>query len=57
MRIIKHSEAEIDELMNMAADAINNGRSRWPGMSYEQGIEDGLQWLFGEINEHPLKDE
>ncbi len=57
MRQIKRSEAEIDEALNLAAESIEHGKSKWPGMTYEQGIEDALLWLFGETEDHPMKDQ
>lgn len=35
-------------------DEING--SRWPGMSYEQGVEAGIQWLVGDTDDNPMED-
>lgn len=55
--IIKRKNDEIDELLNMCADAQNTGESKYPGMTYEQGIEAALMWAFGESDAHPLREE
>lgn len=53
---IKRVEAEIDEVLNACEDAEING-SRFPGMSYEQGIIDFFRWLIGETDDHPYPEE
>ena len=40
--------AMVDSLRNLIAERIDEGSSRFPGMSYEQGIRDVLEWLFDE---------
>lgn len=52
---IKRSEQEIVDVMNKAADGFDNG-TKWPGMSYEEGVLQALQWLFGETNDNPMED-
>lgn len=53
----KPTPDEIDEAMNEAAEAEAFGRSRWPGMSYEQGFKAAIEWLRGETDYHPLEEE
>jgi hypothetical protein len=45
-------DGQVDNLRNWAADGINTG-TKYSGMSYEQGIEDTLAWLFGDTDENP----
>jgi hypothetical protein len=47
---------EIDEQLNLAAEAEESGGSRWPGMSYEQGVSAALRWATGESNDPPMED-
>ena len=54
---VTRSEAEINELRNEVAERIEKGGSRHSGMSFEQGIDDVLRWLFGETDDHPYHDE
>jgi hypothetical protein len=46
---------EMEKLLQMAEDQIFEGGSKYPGMTYEQGIEAVLMWLWGD-GEHPLED-
>lgn len=48
------SQSEIDDVLNQCAEASDSG-SRWPGMSYEQGVEAAIRWMQGDY-EHPLSD-
>jgi hypothetical protein len=38
------SDREVADLENWAAEGVNEG-TRFPGMSYEEGIQAVLQWL------------
>ena len=49
------SEEEIDELLNQCVDSEETGESKYPGMTYEQGIKAALEWVQG-YGEHPLED-
>jgi hypothetical protein len=51
MEIVR-SEDEIDRLESWAADGQDNG-TRYFGMSYEDGIRDTLDWLYGRRIESP----
>lgn len=52
---IKRTDAEINEQLNKAADGINDG-SQYPGMSYEDGIQQFWLWVTGETNDPPFED-
>ena len=41
--IVKRTQEEIDNLLNVCSDVINDEGTRYTGMSYEQGIEAGIQ--------------
>lgn len=46
-----------DEMRDVIADAdaaMDEG-SKWPGMSYEQGVAEALRWVLGE-SKNPLAD-
>lgn len=51
------SQEEIDDLMNRLQESIDEGRSRYPGMTYEQGIEAAIRWLEEEHMENPMEDD
>lgn len=46
---------EIDNVLNTCMEQMDEGGSRWPGMSYEQGVEAALRWVRGE-GPNPLDD-
>ena len=50
-------EAEIDDVLNKCADAEDEGRSQYPGMTYEQGVRIGIEWLLGMTGESPFEGE
>jgi hypothetical protein len=54
-RTIVRTDAEIDEQLNIAADGMNDG-SKYPGMSYEDGIQAFADWLFGDTNDKPFEE-
>ncbi len=56
MHNLARTDDEINDLRNDVAERIDQGGSRFPGMSYEQGIEEVLSWLFGESGDHPYDD-
>jgi hypothetical protein len=48
-------EAEIDDVLNRCADAEDEGRSQYSGMTYEQGVRIGIEWLLGITDESPFE--
>ena len=46
---------EIDEVMNECIVQIDKGTSKYPGMSYEEGVAAALRWIQEE-GENPMKD-
>lgn len=53
---IARTDAEVNELVDKCADAENNGTTRYPGMTYEQGIRAALEWVTGSQDGHPLEE-
>ena len=53
MEIVK-TEKEVDDLLNTTEDAENDGRTKYPGMTYEMGITAGIRWLLEETD-HPME--
>ena len=49
-------EKEIQEQLDIATDLINNGESKYPSMSYEDGVKYALEWILY-AQEPPLPDE
>lgn len=53
MSKIVRSQTEIERVQNWAIGAMDSGNSKFPGMSYEEGILATLDWLFGMIDDAP----
>lgn len=51
MEVVR-GEDEIARVENWAVEGIDEG-TRYPGMSYEQGIVDALAWLRGDSDTPP----
>ncbi len=52
---IKRSGKEIEDVLDAAAEGEESG-TKWPGMSYEQGVLAALRWVFGESDDNPMAD-
>lgn len=50
------TQEEIDRVLNACADSFEAGRSRWPGESYEGGVEAAIRWLT-EGGPDPMEEE
>ena len=55
MNIIR-SEQEIWDLLSQCAEVEETGSSNYPSMSYEQGIKAAIEWIIGDIKDHPIND-
>lgn len=51
----KINDEEVNDVLNQCADSEEEGASRWPGMSYEQGVKAAIEWLQG-YGENPMED-
>lgn len=49
------SKSEIENLIADANEQMDEG-SKYPGMTYEQGIEAACMWILGQQKDHPMKD-
>ena len=47
------SDEDIADVMSRAAEA--DGSTQWPGMTYEQGVENALRWVL-EGSDNPMED-
>jgi len=54
-RQMKPNEEEINEVINQCVESEEEGASRWPGMTYEQGVKAAIEWLQG-YGENPMQD-
>ena len=51
---VKHTDEEIDEVLNVCVDREAVGESPCWGMTYEQGVEAGIKWLIGQTDDNPV---
>jgi hypothetical protein len=52
---IKRTDTEIDAVLNVASEQADKGGTAYPGMSYEDGVSEGISWACGlGDNEAPL---
>lgn len=56
MADIERTDKEIEALIEKCQKFIDRGSSRYPGMMYEQGIRDAIDWLTDEDQETPMED-
>ena len=53
------TEQEIRDAASRALELFlakeTTGRSKYSGMTYEDGLQDAFDWVAGEINEDPTK--
>jgi len=54
MKIVR-TENEVDEIRNEACEGMDSG-SKYPGMTYEDGIDAIIRWLLGETDDHPFEE-
>lgn len=55
MYSIKVKDSEIDAVIGACIEADMNG-SNFPGMTYEQGVQEALHWIIGVVPNNPLSD-
>ena len=52
---IKKTEEEIDDLLNQCSENEDKGEQKYLGMTYEQGIKQGIEWVLGYTTDYPLE--
>lgn len=50
------SEDEVYNLLNQCVESEETGVSKYPGMTYEQGVRDALDWMLDSSQDSPLED-
>jgi hypothetical protein len=54
---LARTDSEIDDQLNKTAEAVDDGSTKWPGMSYEQGVENAIRWITGQSDDVPMEDD
>jgi len=52
MLITERNDEEISRVRSWAEEGIIEG-SKYPGMSYEEGVRDVIAWIQGDMDEAP----
>lgn len=51
-------DVEVNDTLNELADAADRGTvNKFPGRTYEEGVEAGVRWVLGMTDDHPMDDE
>ena len=50
------TQSEIFDVLDKCAEGFENG-SAYPGMSYEEGVRAGIEWLIGDTDENPFDED
>lgn len=53
---VKVSEKDIDAVIDQCIQVDATGDTRFPAMTYEQGVKYALEWVLGISDDHPLQD-
>jgi hypothetical protein len=56
MKLVRTDEAIDDQIGELFA-MIDQGKSRYPGMTYEEGAIAMYDWLCGNLEDKPMEDE
>jgi len=57
MRQIVPTDSEIDDTISKCFDEMESGSTRYPGLTYEEGVLAALDWAFGTSDDNPMEDE
>jgi hypothetical protein len=51
------SRDEIEAEITAAAESLNKygSQGQWPGMSYESGVRQALEWVLGDDDQPPME--
>lgn len=54
---LARTDEEIADCTARAIESKDEHGTRWPGMSFEEGVIAALDWLTGESDDHPMESE
>ena len=49
------TDEDIEDQLELACEQLEDG-TRWPGMSYEDGVDAALRWVLGYTDDKPMDD-
>lgn len=50
------NDDEVDEVLNAAGAQIEQGATKYSGLTYEDGVDAGIRWLTGHDDASPMED-
>ena len=55
---MRRSDKEVNEQLDRASGVqrTEKGSSRWPGMTYEEGVDAAIRWMNGDTDDKPMED-
>lgn len=53
---MKRTEEEIYDVIDACIESENTGESKYPAMTYEQGVRAALEWVNGDTDDNPMED-
>lgn len=53
--MITRTQDQIDDILNECSELIDEGTSKFPGMTYEQGVEAAIRWMSGDEDTSPME--
>lgn len=52
---IEQPDNAIEAVLNTCAEMEDEGKTNVPGMTYEQGVKAGIEWVTSKGYTHPLE--
>jgi hypothetical protein len=46
-----------EEIEDQISAACHSGSSKWPGMTYEEGVDQALRWALEDDDNKPMEEE
>lgn len=50
------TQKQIEDIRDRVAELVAEGKTLYPGMTFEQGVAAAIDWMTGEVEESPLDD-
>lgn len=51
------TQQQTEEILSECYTQIDKGGTKYPGMTYEEGVEAAIRWFTGETEDSPMEDE
>lgn len=51
------TQNQIDDVLALCYEQIDSGKSKYYGMTFEEGVEQAIRWMQDESDEPPMEEE